>query len=82
VRGRDKACCVADAVVDWRDICPGRGGHACGALLAVVWWLILGKPPNTTDDGFSTEFGLKTQRWRFRWESEVAQGVITKGASS
>ena len=25
--------------------------------------------------------GLKTRRWRFQWEPEVARGVIMKGAS-
>jgi hypothetical protein len=48
---------------------------------AVVWWLILEKPPNTTDDGVSIEFVLKTQWWRFRWESEATHGVIMKGVS-
>jgi hypothetical protein len=50
-------------------------------ILAVVWWLILQKPSNATDGGFLTEFNLKTRRWRFRWESEAAYGVIMKGSS-
>jgi hypothetical protein len=65
-------------VKDRRDTCPGRGGRTCGALLTAVWWLILEKPPSATDDGFSTEFGLKTRRWRFRWGSEAARGVIMR----
>jgi hypothetical protein len=32
---------VVDVVKDWQDMCLGRGGHACGALLTAVWWLIL-----------------------------------------
>jgi hypothetical protein len=39
------------------------GSH--GAILTVVWWLILEKLPYAMDGGFSTEFGLKTQQWRF-----------------
>jgi hypothetical protein len=46
-----------------------------------LWWLVLKKPPRATNDGFSTEFGLKTRQWRFRQESKVAHGVIAKGAS-
>jgi hypothetical protein len=42
----------------------------------VVWWLILKKPPNTTIDGFSTEFDLKTRWQQFLWELVVAQHHI------
>lgn len=56
-------------------------GHARGAILMVVWWLILEKPPYAIHEGFSTEFGLKTRRWWFQRESEAAHGVITDGAS-
>jgi hypothetical protein len=45
------------------------------------WWLILEKPPSAVDDGFSTEFGLKTRWWRFQREYMVARGVIVKGMS-
>jgi hypothetical protein len=61
-------------------MCTGRGGHACDALLAVVWWLVLKNPPSVTEGGFSIKFGLKTRWWRFQWESKVALGVIVKGA--
>jgi hypothetical protein len=37
------------------------------------------KPPNTTDDVFSTEFGLKTRHRWFLRESEAACGIITEG---
>jgi hypothetical protein len=59
---------VDGAVEDCRDTCPGHGGHAWGAILTVVWWLILKNPPSTMDIRFLTEFGLKTKWWRFRWE--------------
>jgi hypothetical protein len=42
--------------------------------------LILEKPSNVTDSGFSTEFGLKTQWWQFLRESEAARSIIAKGA--
>jgi hypothetical protein len=74
-------CHVAAAVKDSRDTCLEHGGPACGVLLALVWWLILEKPPSATVVGFSTEFGLTTLRWRFQRESEVAYSVIAKGAS-
>jgi hypothetical protein len=72
---------VTGAVEDWQDTCPGRGGCTRGAILVVVWWLILEKPPNATDDGFSTEFDLKTRRWWFWWESRAVRGAIMKGVS-
>jgi hypothetical protein len=80
-RGRGGAGRVAGTVENWWYTCSGRGGRTCGALLKMVWWLILEKPPSATDRGFSTEFGLKTRRWRFQHESEAARGVIAKGVS-
>jgi hypothetical protein len=66
-------------------MCLGRGGRACGALLTVVWWLILKKPTSTMDDRFSTEFGLKlggggsggNQRRHMSLSRRVRQGEAT-----
>jgi hypothetical protein len=57
--GRGRASLVASAVEDWGDTCLGRGGRAHGALLAVVWWLILEKLPSATDDGFRPSLASK-----------------------
>jgi hypothetical protein len=38
------------------------------------------KLPSATDGGFSTAFGLKTQRRQFRWKLEAAHGVIMEDA--
>jgi hypothetical protein len=54
-----------------------RDAHA----VRYSWWLILEKPPSSTDSGFSTGLGLKTRWLRFRRESEAARGVIANGAS-
>jgi hypothetical protein len=40
------------------------------------------KLPSATDYGISTGFGLKTWRWQFRQELDVARGVIIEGAST
>jgi hypothetical protein len=47
----------------------------------MVWRLNLEKPPCATNGGFSTEFGLKTQQWRFRLELVAACGITMKVAS-
>jgi hypothetical protein len=72
-RGRGRADRVAGAVADWRDMCPGHRGRACGALLTTVWRLSL----KTTQHHVwrvSIEFGPKNSVVRFRWESEEARG--------
>jgi hypothetical protein len=47
---------VVVTVEDWRDTRPQRGGCARGAILMVVWWLILGKPPHAAATDFA-KFG-------------------------
>jgi hypothetical protein len=44
-------------------MCTRRGGHACGALLVVVWWLILEK-----------HLALRTTGFRPRLDSNLGVG--------
>jgi hypothetical protein len=46
-------------VEDSWDTCLGHGGHARGAILIVVSWLILEKPPIATDGGFCLVWASK-----------------------
>jgi hypothetical protein len=76
-RGRGRADRVTGVVEDWQDMCPGRGGRACGALLTAV---LVVEPQNHQAYGFA-EFGTQNSALRFWRKSEASHGVITKGMS-
>jgi hypothetical protein len=84
VRGCGRADRVASMVEDWRDMCPGRGEHACSALLVAVWWLNL-KTTQRYKWWVSPSLGLKTwrcdsgenRRWHMASSRRARRGKAT-----
>jgi hypothetical protein len=84
-REHGRANCITDAVEDWQDTCPRRGGRTRGALFTVVMVVEPRKPPSATGGGFCWVWAAKlsgggsggNRRWHMASSWRVRRGKTT-----